>query len=54
MDADGSNFQRVTPFDAEDGYFTKPIWSPDGERILSTRTKDGNVEIFVVDLPSTS
>jgi TolB protein len=51
MNADGSDVRRVTPPDAEDGYFTKPIWSPDGERILCTRTKDGNVEIFIVDLP---
>jgi Tol biopolymer transport system component len=51
MNADGSNVHRVTPLDPEDGYFTKPIWSPDGSRILCTRTKDGNVEIFIVDLP---
>ena len=48
---DGSNVRRVTPPDREDGYFTKPVWSPDGTQILCTRTKDGNVEIFVIDLP---
>jgi TolB protein len=50
MSADGSNVARVSPLDAEGGYFTKPIWSPDGERILCTRTKDGNVEIFIIQL----
>lgn len=50
MDADGSHVRRVTPADPEDGYFTKPAWSPDGTSILCTRTKDGNVEIFLIEL----
>jgi Tol biopolymer transport system component len=50
MNADGTNVRRVSPLDAEDGYFTKPIWSPDGRQILCTRTKDGNVEIFIIGL----
>jgi Tol biopolymer transport system component len=50
MNADGSDVRRVSPEDPEDGYFTKPIWSPDGTKILCTRTKDGNVDIFVIPL----
>ncbi len=51
MEVDGSSVRRVSPEDAEDGYFTKPIWSPDGTKIMCTRTKDGNVEIFIIQLP---
>ncbi|NNF33115.1 MAG: hypothetical protein HKN68_03355 [Saprospiraceae bacterium] len=28
----------------------KPQWSPDGKKIICTRTKDGNVEIFIIEL----
>jgi TolB protein len=32
------------------GAFTKPIYSPDGRRIVCTRTLDGNVEVFILEL----
>lgn len=48
MNIDGSGVTRLTP-DDPGGYFTKPIFSPDGSKIICTRTKDGNVEIFVID-----
>lgn len=47
---DGTGLKRITEFDSQDAYFAKPQWSPDGRQIICTRTKDGNVEIFVVDL----
>jgi len=49
MSTEGSGVARVTP-DDPGGYFTKPVYSPDGTAILCTRTKDGNVEIFRIDL----
>ncbi len=44
---DGSALRRLTD---GPGSFTKPIFSPDGSRIACTRTLDGNVELFVLDL----
>jgi TolB protein len=49
MNGDGSDPRRMTPEDPG-GYFTKPIFSPDGSKLVCTRTKDGNVEIFTIDL----
>ncbi len=48
MNRDGSDPVNLTDHPAYDGW---PAWSPDGGRILCTRTKDGNVEIFIVELP---
>jgi glyoxylase-like metal-dependent hydrolase (beta-lactamase superfamily II) len=44
---DGSARRRLTD---GPGSFTKPIVSPDGKRIICTRTLDGNVELFVIEL----
>jgi Tol biopolymer transport system component len=40
----------LTEFDAQGAEFAKPQWSPDGKKIICTRTKDGNVEIFLIEL----
>ncbi|WP_223788978.1 TolB family protein [Marinicella meishanensis] len=47
---DGSDRRRITEFDSQGASFTKPQWSSDGNRIICTRTKDGNVEIFIIAL----
>ena len=47
---DGSELTRLTEFDSQGAEFTKPQWSPNGDQLLFTRTKDGNVEIFTIDL----
>jgi TolB protein len=44
---DGTGLRQLT---TAPGNFTKPIFSPDGRRMVCTRTLDGNVEIFVLDL----
>ncbi|HYE86876.1 MAG TPA: hypothetical protein VEA16_11010, partial [Vicinamibacterales bacterium] len=44
---DGSGFTVLTN---GPGSFTKPIFSPDGRSIICTRTLDGNVEIFLIEL----
>ncbi|AWX45750.1 Protein TolB [Flagellimonas maritima] len=50
INPDGTDITRITEFDSQGGYFAKPQWSPDGSKIICTRTKDGNVEIFIIDL----
>ena len=50
INIDGSELTRLTEFDSQGAEFTKPQWSPDGDKILCTRTKDGNVEIFIIEL----
>lgn len=47
---DGTNLKRLTQFDSQEAFFAKPQWSPDGRKIICTRTKDGNVEIFSIEL----
>lgn len=51
-DADGSNAVRVTFGDGADGTgsWTQPAFSPDGRRILCTRTVGSSVDIFVIEL----
>lgn len=46
------NYVRKITSSSKDGYFTKPIWFRDGNgsKIVCTRTKDGNVEIFIIEL----
>jgi Tol biopolymer transport system component len=49
MDADGSNIVRINP--AEPGVsYARPIWGPDGRRIVATREKDDVREIVVFEL----
>ena len=50
INIDGSDLTRLTEFDPQGAEFAKPQWSPDGKKIICTRTKDGNVEIFIIEL----
>lgn len=50
VNVDGTNLTRITDFDYQGAYFAKPQWSPDGSKIICTRTKDGNVEILIIEL----
>ena len=50
MSADGSNPIRLTFEGSEGRYFTKPAFSPDGGRLLATRTVADTVETFVLDI----
>lgn len=50
INIDGTNLTRLTEFDIQGAEFAKPQWSPDGTRIICTRTKDGNVEIILIEL----
>ncbi len=47
---DGTELTRITEFDSQGAEFAKPQWSPKGDKILCTRTKDGNVEIYLIEL----
>jgi len=47
MNADGSQQTRLTCNDADDG---SPTWSPDGKRIAFHSDRDGNYEIYVMEL----
>ncbi len=47
---DGTGLKRLTEFDSQEAFFAKPQWSPDGKKIICTRSKDGNVEIFQIEL----
>lgn len=49
MNRDGSNKTKLTAGESENASFTKPFQAPDGSgRVVCTRTKDGNVEIFII------
>ena len=50
INLDGTELSRLTEFDSQGAEFTKPQWSPEGDKILCTRTKDGNVEILIIEL----
>jgi len=52
INIDGTELTRLTEFDAQAAEFAKPQWSPNGTKIACTRTKDGNVEIFILNLAS--
>ena len=47
MNADGGNQQRLTNNDRSDWH---PSWSPDGERIAFASDRDGDFEIYVMDV----
>jgi dipeptidyl aminopeptidase/acylaminoacyl peptidase len=46
IDVDASQEKRLTDSPGLDGF---PAWSPDGERIAFTSSRDGNWEIYVMD-----
>jgi len=47
MNADGSNIKRLTNSSFYDGY---PRWSPDGSKIVFESTRDGNYQIYKMDV----
>jgi len=47
MDVDGSNLSRLTNNSSRDNL---PAWSPDGTKIVFRSGRDGNSEVFVIDL----
>ena len=49
MDADGRNQRRLTENGGSD-----PSWSPDGQHIAFVSDRDGNAEIYVMDLAGTA
>ena len=50
MNADGSNVTRLTNHAADDEV---PAWSPDGSKIAFVSDRDGDFEVFVMDVEST-
>ena len=51
MDNDGSNPIRLTD---SIGLDWKPIWSPDGTKIAFQSQRDGDLEIYISNLPDTT
>lgn len=49
MDADGSNQRQLTTNDINDSF---PAWSPSGQLIAFNSDRDGNEEIYVIDVTS--
>ena len=47
MDSDGSNLRNLTNDPARD---FSPSWSPDGRHIAFVSDRDGNEEIYVMEL----
>ena len=47
MDADGSNLRQLTSHSPVNG---APSWSPDGTQIVFDSYRDGNTDIYVLDL----
>jgi len=47
MNADGSDLTRLTDHPADDW---GPSWSPDGLRLVFTSDRDGDNEIYVMDI----
>lgn len=49
MNRDGSEMTKLTNGSAEGASFTKPVVARDGSsRVICTRTKEGNVEVFIL------
>ena len=48
MAADGSNPQRI--FSADGKIVSHPAWSPDGRQITFSSNRDGNMDIFVMNV----
>lgn len=44
---DGSNPRRIT---IHEGYETRPLWTPDGQKLIFSSNRNGNNDVFVVDL----
>ena len=49
MDADGSNERRLTDHPRND---TNPVWSPDGQHIAFSSHRDGNRDIYIMEVES--
>lgn len=49
MDADGSNERRLTNYPRND---TFPTWSPDGQHIAFSSHRDGNRDIYIMEVES--
>lgn len=47
IDADGKNQRRLTAASSKDGH---PSWSPDGSKIVFHSNRDGNFELYVMDV----
>jgi TolB protein len=51
MDADGTNLVNVTDNPAADEH---PTWSADGTQISFASDRDGNFEIYVINIDGTN
>ena len=49
MNADGSDLENLTDIPADDW---GPVWSPDGSHLAFVSDRDGDYEIYVLDLAS--
>ena len=47
MNSDGSNVIRLTDHPASD---IEPCWSPDGRSIVFSSNRDGDFEVYVLDV----
>lgn len=49
MNVDGTGLEKITNGELEKASFTKPVFAKDGSsRVACTRTKDGNIEVFII------
>ena len=48
MQADGSQVRRVTEHAERDDY---PTWHPDGKRLVIVSERDGQHDLYLVDVP---
>jgi Tol biopolymer transport system component len=49
MQADGSKQQRVTDHPETDDY---PTWHPDGRRLLTVSERNGQFDLYLIDVPA--
>ena len=47
MNADGTNARQLTNLPAAS---ENPVWSPDGSQVVFQSDRDGNFEIYVMDV----